>query len=254
MAADGGHILVAGSYGAACGAACSMGAISLPTPQFTGPAAAFIAQVDSSNGAVAGAKGYAMAQSTNSAAGLVRTHWDGGPDQGGSLLLLSYTSKLDLGPPVVGVLQATSTSNSASCLARIAHERAAKQGVANPTPGIHKYLTRYCHWQGIYHDNHPRQGLDNSEESMIRFPQRILTVRSRQLSSLVLTGAVVALALVDAVVVAAEDRRSPTPAWPSSTRRQTLAPLVLGRDGRCGGRGAWMRRWIELPSAERHRC
>ena len=120
MAADGGHILVAGSYGAACGAACSMGAISLPTPQFTGPAAAFIAQVDSSNGAVAGAKGYAMAQSTNSAAGLVGLTGTGGPDQGGSLLLLSYTSKLDLGPPVVGVLQATSTSNSASCLARIA--------------------------------------------------------------------------------------------------------------------------------------
>ncbi len=112
MTADGGHILATGSYGAAC----TLGAISLPTPDSIG---AFIAQIDGSNGAVIGAKGYGLSQYPNSAFGIIGITSAAEPDQSDSLLLVSYTSKLDLGPPI-GVLQPASTSSSASCLARIA--------------------------------------------------------------------------------------------------------------------------------------
>jgi hypothetical protein len=112
MAADGGHILATGSYGAAG----ILGPDSLPTPDSIG---AFIAQIDGSNGAVVAAKGYGFSQYPNSGAGVVAITGAAGPGETGSLLLLSYTSQLDLGLPI-GVLRAAATTSSASCLARIA--------------------------------------------------------------------------------------------------------------------------------------
>jgi archaellum component FlaF (FlaF/FlaG flagellin family) len=112
MAADGGHVLATGSYRAAG----SLGPVSLPPPDATG---AFVAQIDGSSGAVVAAKGYGLSQYPNNAVGVVGIAGAAGTDQSGSLLLLSYQSKLDLGAPI-GVVQPSSTSSSASCLARIA--------------------------------------------------------------------------------------------------------------------------------------
>ena len=112
MAADGGHILATGSYSAAG----NLGSASLSPPLKTG---AFIAEIDGSNGAVVAAKGYGSSQYLNSGAGVVAITGAAGSDENGSLLLLSYASQLDLGPPI-GVLRATATASTASCLARIA--------------------------------------------------------------------------------------------------------------------------------------
>ncbi len=112
MTTVGGHVLLAGSYGVGCGAACALGAIPLPLPLDGG---AFVAQVDGSSGAVVGAKGFGGAKYTNSAAGIVGLT---GTDQSGSLVLLSYSTQLDLGAPI-GILQTASTATSASCLARL---------------------------------------------------------------------------------------------------------------------------------------
>jgi hypothetical protein len=112
MVVEGGNILATGSYGAAG----ILGPASLPPPDSTG---AFIAEIDGSSGAVVGAKGYGLSQYPNSASGIVGITSAAGLGASGSLLLLSYTSQLDLGPPI-GVLRATATTSSASCLARIA--------------------------------------------------------------------------------------------------------------------------------------
>ena len=112
MVVEGGNILATGSYGAAG----ILGPASLPPPDSTG---AFIAEIDGSSGAVVGAKGYGLSQYPNSASGIVGITSAAGLGASGSLLLLSYTSQLDLGPPI-GVLRATATTSSASCLASIA--------------------------------------------------------------------------------------------------------------------------------------
>jgi len=115
MTLGGGHVLLAGSYDVGCGTDCALGAIPLPLPLEGG---AFVAQVDGSTGAVVGAKGFGGPQYTNSAAGIVGLTGAAATDQSGSLLLLSYSSQLDLGPPI-GILQPDSTSTSATCLARL---------------------------------------------------------------------------------------------------------------------------------------
>jgi hypothetical protein len=80
---------------------------------------AFIAEIDGSNGAVVAAKGYGSSQYLNSGAGVVAITGAAGSSETGSVLLLSYASQVDLGPPI-GVLRATATASTASCLARIA--------------------------------------------------------------------------------------------------------------------------------------
>jgi hypothetical protein len=104
MTESGGHILVSGSYDTAC----TLGAIPLPAPSLGG--GGFVAELDGSDGAVFAAKGFVDPKDPSNAdavvntAGIVGLSGAGGTAQDGSLLLLTYTSKLDLGPPI-GVLQ-----------------------------------------------------------------------------------------------------------------------------------------------------
>ena len=122
LAEEGGHLLVSGSYGPSC-TNCAIGAFALATP---GASGGFIAQIDANSGAVVAAKGFGIPLKTNGAAGAI------GLDQAisgnsltGSIVLLTFSSQIDLGPPI-GVLTSSvpdggaSTHNSDfSCLARI---------------------------------------------------------------------------------------------------------------------------------------
>jgi hypothetical protein len=125
LAEQSGHLVVAGNYGPVC-SACELGAIPLPQP---GGGAAFLAHVDPSatgKGAVVAARGYGIPQHTNTAFGAVPLDASGGDGlDGGLLLLLSFSSYVDLGKPlgVVHVIppdggSAVLTTNQ-SCLARI---------------------------------------------------------------------------------------------------------------------------------------
>ncbi len=120
LAEEGGVILVTGTYGPAC-TACTLGAIPLSVP---GTGGAFIAQIDPGTGAVKGAKGFGMSGYGNSGAGVVGLDLSTGASQG-SLLLLTFTSAIDLGLPV-GVVHGGGADGGASggagvqsCLARI---------------------------------------------------------------------------------------------------------------------------------------
>ena len=108
-----GRILVAGNYGPGCGASCKLGGIPLPQASST---SAFVAQIDSSNGAVASAKGFAMPQNTNSASGAIGLRESAGSV--GGVVLLANTTGVDFGPPV-GVLQSPNIEETISCLARM---------------------------------------------------------------------------------------------------------------------------------------
>ncbi len=120
LAEEGGHLLVSGSYGPSC-TSCAIGAVPLATP---GASGGFIAQIDASSGAVVAAKGFGTPLKTNGAAGVI------GLDQvtgnlTGSIIVLTFSSQIDLGPPI-GVVTysvpdggATDHGNDFSCFARI---------------------------------------------------------------------------------------------------------------------------------------
>ena len=111
---EGGNILLVGNYSGAY----TLGTTSLPRPSSLG---AFVARLDGATGAVMDARGYgdpgaANANRGEGIAGLV----DGdGNGANGSVLLLSFTGALDLGPPV-GALQTLSAGSSDSALVKLA--------------------------------------------------------------------------------------------------------------------------------------
>ncbi len=120
LAEEGGHLLVSGSYGPSC-TSCAIGAVALATP---GASGGFIAQIDASSGAVVAAKGFGTPLKTNGAAGVIGLDQSTG-NLTGSILLLTFSSQLDLGPPI-GVVTysvpdggATDPSNDLSCFARL---------------------------------------------------------------------------------------------------------------------------------------
>jgi hypothetical protein len=108
--ANGGLILT-GGYASAF----TLGTTALPDPNLG--EATFVVQLDS-NGEVLAAKGFGLASAYhNEPVGVVGLMGASGDELGGSLLLMSFTKSLDLGPPVGLVSTSSASTICASTLA-----------------------------------------------------------------------------------------------------------------------------------------
>jgi hypothetical protein len=106
-----GGLLLTGTYFQAF----TLGTTQLSAPN-TSQGATFVAQLDR-NGDIVAAKGFPEPSSGNLPAGVIGLMGGSGNELGGSLLLISFTGNLDLGPPVGAI---STSSASAICAATLA--------------------------------------------------------------------------------------------------------------------------------------
>ena len=95
--------------------AFTLGTTQLSAPN-TSQGATFVAQLDR-NGDILAAKGFPEQTSGNLPAGVTGLMGGSGNELGGSLLLISFTGTLDLGPPAGLVSTSTSSTICAATLA-----------------------------------------------------------------------------------------------------------------------------------------